>query len=161
MAVKARIPEPLAMPVPPFARRELPIERTVAAAGIKRDPAAPTVGVHWKIVAIALGAAVWFVVAAIVFYASGDAAYDYLLWIVAGFAVLFFALTLGLARWAADDPRWTPRKGRRPFAEFIDGNVAIFTGAIHGREATTQLLTIPVSLALGATLIGIVFWIVS
>ncbi len=98
--------------------------------------------------------------AAIIFYASGDPASDYLLWIVGGFAFGFFALALGLARLAADDPRWAGRRPRR-FRDFIRSNVAVSTGVIRGREALLQLLTIPVSLAIGATILGIVFRIVS
>jgi hypothetical protein len=157
MAIAANRPSPVPRTIEVADRG---LDATLSAADIKRDPAAPTVGVHWKIIAAALVAAIWFIVAAVLFFASGDPASDYLLWIVVGFAVVFFALTLGLARWAADDPRWTRKRGR-PFSDFIDGNVAIFTGAIHGREATAQLLTIPVSLAIGATMIGIVFWMVS
>jgi hypothetical protein len=136
-----------------------PLEQGLAAADIKRDPDAPTVGVHWAIIATALVAAIWFVLAMVFLFASGEAVSDYLLFIVAGFAVVFFALTLGLARWAADDPRWTRHRGR-PFRDFVESNVAIFTGAIAAREAMTQLLTLPIALAAGATIIGIVFLVV-
>jgi hypothetical protein len=160
------------MPVRALPRRRFPglrhdppdqsgLERSLATADFKRDPEAATVGVHWGIIAVALAAAIWFVLAMVFLFASGEAVSDYLLFIVAGFAVVFFALTLGLARWAADDPRWT-RTGRpRPFRDFVAGNVAIFTGAIAGKEAMTQLLTLPIALAVGATIIGIVFLMVN
>jgi len=115
--------------------------------------------VHWGVIAMALIAAIWFVLAMVTLYASGDGGSDYLLWIVAGFALIFFALTLGLARWAADDTRWR-RTDEPPLSDFVEDNVAIATGVIAAREAMIQLLTLPVALAVGGTLIGIVFLVV-
>jgi hypothetical protein len=156
MAVPDRRTEVLAERIRRDREREHVPPEGLAAADIKRDPDAPTVGVHWGVLAVALVAAIWFVLAMVFLFASGEAVSDYLLFIVGGFAVVFFALTLGLGRWAADDPRWCRRKGRR-FADFVEGNVAISTGAIAGKEAMTQLLTLPVALAIGATVIGIIF----
>jgi hypothetical protein len=160
LAARARTSAALAPARGAAVRREITPERGSGGTDIRRDPEAPTVGVHWGLVAIALVAATWFVLTMVVFYGSGDAVSDYLLWIVGVFAAGFFVLTLGLARWAADDPRWA-RRGPAGFADFIGSNVAIFTGAIYGREAMTQLLTLPVALTLGATIIGIVFWVVA
>jgi hypothetical protein len=120
------------------------------------NPNAPTVGVHWAVIVIGVAAATWLVLAMVVLFGSGDPGSDYLLWIAAGFAFLFFALTLGLSRWAGDDPRWT-RRPPPPLADFVDDNVAVATGAIPGREAMAQVLTLPITLAIGATIIGLVF----
>src|SRR5215212_4884406 len=128
-----------------------PIERdranppTVAVASLHWNPDAPTVGVHWGVIAIGVAAAAWFVLAVVVLFGSGDPESDYLLWIAAGFAFLFFALTLGLSRWAADDPRWTAMSPP-PLAEFVNDNVAVGTGAISAREAMAQVLTLPITL---------------
>jgi hypothetical protein len=159
MPADAHLPPPHLLGLRKASPNRTPLEQGIAAADIKRDPGAPTVGVHWGIIAAALVAAIWFVLAMVFLFASGQPVSDYLLFIVAGFAVVFFALTLGLARWAADDPRWTRQRGR-PFRDFVEGNVAIFTGAIAAREAMTQLLTLPIALAIGATAIGIIFVVV-
>ena len=151
---------PTSDPVPaavPLTRGELPpVRPSVAAHDIKASPRVPVVGVHWAVVVIALVAAIWFVLAMVVLYARGVAGDDYLLWIVAGFALVFFALTLGLARRAANDPRWA-RGGQPPLADFVEDNVATATGVIAAREAMIQLLTLPIVLAIGATIIAIVF----
>ena len=159
MAVTARTSTPLAQPRP-ARRRRITAPRETDTTDIKTRPDVPVVGVHWGVIAIALAAAIWFVLAMVFLYASGDAGADYLLWIVAGFALVFFGLTLGLARWAADDARWTQRADPRSLSDFVEDNVAIATGVIAAREAMVQLLTLPVVLAVGATLIGIVFLVV-
>ncbi len=105
---------------------------------------------------IALAAAIWFVAAMVLLFATGDAFTDYPLVIVAGFAVVFFTLTLWLARRAARDQRWADA-GRTSFGEFVDDNVSIHTGTIAGREALIQIVMLPIVLAAGATAIGIIF----
>ncbi len=96
----------------------------------------------------------------VVFFWSSDPLSSYLLVIVVGFGMIFFGLTLGLARWAARDKRWSPPGHQPTFDEFVDDNADTATGIIAGREAALQILTLPVVLALGATAIGVVFWIV-
>src|SRR5262249_26388926 len=144
----------------PPSRRATALVRGATGADIKANPESPTISVPWQVIAIALGAAVWFVLAAILFYGNGRPAADYLLWIAGGFAIVFFGLTLRLASWAASDPRW--RRGpETSLAESVEANVALATGVVAGREALVQLLVIPVSLAIGATVIGIVFRVIS
>ncbi len=123
---------------------------------IEADPTRPVVGVHRGAIEIALAAAIWFVAAMFFLFATGNAAIDYPLVIVVGFAVIFFGLTLGLARWAARDERWFGDSKTR-FREFTEDNVDISTGIIAGREALTQIIMLPVVLAIGGTAIGIVF----
>jgi hypothetical protein len=159
VAVRAHTSDTVEVMSRPSGPREL-AARGKPQIDIKASAGAPTVGVHWGVIAIALAAAIWFVLAMVVLYASGVAGADYLLWIVAGVALIFFALTLGLARWAADDPRWT-RSERPSLSDFVEDNVAIATGVIAAREAMIQLLTLPIVLAVGATAIAIVFLAVS
>src|ERR1700730_4077633 len=101
MSVRARTYDAVRTARPAAARRQLPPARGAAASGteVKAWTAAATVGGHWGVVAIAVVASIWFVLAMLFLYATGVAGHDYLLWIVAGFALVFFALTLGLARW--------------------------------------------------------------
>jgi hypothetical protein len=128
---------------------------------IAADPAQPTVGLHWGVLAAALAVSALFVAAMIYLFAGGDGLTNFLLAIVAGFAMVFFGLTLGLGRWAADDPRWQD-EGRRPtLEEFAHDNVATATGVIAGREAMVQILTLPIVLAVGGAAIGIVFRLIS
>jgi hypothetical protein len=122
---------------------------------IHADPSAPTVGIHPVAIQIALGAAIWFVLAMAYFF-SGPIDANFALTAVVGFAVIFFGLTLGLARMAANDPRWAPRPSPR-FADFVRDNVSIETGTIAAREALVQIVTLPLVLAVGATAIGIAF----
>jgi hypothetical protein len=123
---------------------------------LKADPKRPTVGVHPAAIKIALAAAVWFVAAAGALFSSGGNAYtNYPLAIVAGLALVFFGLTLGLARRIVRDKRWSSG-GQPTFARFVEDNVAIETGTIAAREALTQIVTLPIVLAAGLTAIGVV-----
>jgi hypothetical protein len=158
MAVKAENPRPEGSDQSPRTeRRALPVPRPAAAADTPLNRPAPTVGVHWKMIRTALFAAIWFVAVAVIAFRTGHPFSDYILWVVAGFALIFFGLTLGLARRAADDPRWNPHGRRRTLADAIDGNVDTATGAIPGRAALVELLTLPITLAIGATVIAAIF----
>ena len=97
-----------------------------------------------------------YAVLAVAFFMTGDLASNLDLYGVAGFAVIFFTLTLSLSRRAAVDPRWGGRS-RATFTEFIEDNVAIATGTVSGREAMLQILLLPATLALGMIAIGLVF----
>ena len=160
MALPAHAPDgqPRTRPPPrPRGPRPPPLSAVPSVqTDIPADPQKPTVGIHAGAVKIAVAAAFWFVAATAVLFASGDAFVDYPLAIVFGFAVVFFGLTLGLARWAANDERWSPRRPQ-PFARFVEDNVAIETGTIAAREALIQIVALPITLAAGITAIGIVF----
>lgn len=79
---------------------------------------------------------------------------------IAGFAVIFFTLTLGLASRAARDPRWGGG-GKEPastsLAEFAKDDVVIATETMSGREALVQMLILPATLAVGMVVIGSIF----
>jgi hypothetical protein len=87
---------------------------------------------------------------------SGGIEADYLMGVVVGFSVIFFTLVLSLAAHAAAHTRGGGAPDDR-FEEFLAEEVAIDSGTISGREAMVQLLTLPVTLAIGATAIGFIF----
>jgi hypothetical protein len=68
------------------------------------------------------------------------------------FSIGFFGPTLGLARWSGQHRQAT-------LTELVERNIGLATGGVLGREAMVQLLTIPITLAVGATIIGMVFLI--
>jgi hypothetical protein len=144
---------------PPFLKRAaLRLVPSAPHADIEADPAKPTHGVPPVAIGVAALAAAWFVFASVVSF-SGEGNGNYVLAVVVGFAVIFFGLTLGLANRAAHDRRYGVES--IDLEEFVEDNVAIETGVIAGREAIVQILMLPVTLAVGVTLLGIVFWVVS
>ncbi len=110
--------------------------------------------VHPLVIRTAMVASAWFVIAMAISFSGGIEA-DYLLGVVVGFSVIFFTLVLGLASHAAA----RMRDGRRSESldEFLSEEIAIDSGSIKGKEAMVQLLTLPVTLAIGATAIGFIF----
>ncbi|MGC2341351.1 MAG: hypothetical protein WA453_07175 [Methyloceanibacter sp.] len=54
-----------------------------------------------------------------------------------------------------NDPRWNLRK--TSFREFLDSDVGTATGKMRGRDVLTEIATVPVSLALAATIIGLIW----
>jgi hypothetical protein len=126
------------------------------ASDVEAEPGRATVGVHRGAIEIALAATVWFVAAMYVLFATNSAFVNYTLVVVIGFAVMFCTLTLSLASRAAGDKRWA-EGGRTTFSEFVHDNVDIRTGTIGGREALIQITMLPITLAIGATVIGIIF----
>jgi hypothetical protein len=111
--------------------------------------------IHPIAIRAATVASVWFVIAMAVSF-SGTIEADYLLAVVVGFSVIFFTLVLSLAAYAAAHARG----GGAPddsLDEFLSEEVAIDSGSISGKEAMVQLLTLPVTLAIGATAIGFIF----
>jgi hypothetical protein len=72
------------------------------------------------------------------------------------FFVFFFALFLFAASHALKDPRWRQRD--TSFSEFLRSEVGTATGPMSGRDVMLEIAVMPLSLALAATLIGMV-WI--
>ena len=94
------------------------------------------------------------------FFLAGDLASDLNLFGVVGFALIFFTLTLGLASRAARDQRWGGTgelPTRESLAEFVEDDIEIATGTISGREALVQILVLPMTLAAGMVVIGLIF----
>lgn len=110
--------------------------------------------VHPLVIRLAVVGAVWFLIVIAISF-SGTIEADYLLAVVIGFSVIFFTLVLGLARRAAN------RGGREDDAglltDFLKEKVAIDRGVITGREATIQILMLPVTLAVGAMILGFIY----
>ena len=139
-------------------RAPLSLVGAVLDAHTESDPTKPTRGVHPAAIVMATTAAAWFVFAITVgFTGSGDG--SYVLAIVVAFSVIFFGLVLGTAARAGSDPRWGDRPAR--FHDFVEDNVSVATGIVSGREAMIQMLMLPVTLAIGATAIAVVYWIAS
>ncbi len=111
--------------------------------------------VHPAAIEIALAAALWFIAVTWVSFARG-AEVDWDLVVVTLFFVFFFALFLFTASYGFKDARWRQRDTN--FREFLDSEVGTATGRMSGREVLLEIAVIPASLALAATLIGLI-WI--
>jgi preprotein translocase subunit SecG len=132
----------------------LPIAHVEAAVDTKAKTDTPTHAIHPTALKIAMIAVVWFIVAmALAFGRTLES--DYIMAVMIGLAVIFFGLTLGLGLRSAHQRRWSEKPVS--FDRFVHDDVAIETGKVPGREALVELLTLPMTLALGATVIGIIF----
>ena len=123
------------------------------------EPIGQIQSVHPAVIALAAGLVVVFLLA-ITFFLTSDPASDLNLFGVVGFAVIFFTLTLGLASRAARDQRWGgagERPTKQSLADFVEDDIEIATGAISGREALVQILVLPMTLAAGMVVIGLIF----
>ncbi|MEX0760244.1 MAG: hypothetical protein WD100_11760 [Tistlia sp.] len=102
---------------------------------------------HPACYAIIFGAALWIVgVYGLAFAAAPQA----LMMVGVSLSFLLVYGGLPLVMWRS---RPLPQRARRTggFGAFARSRVETWTGAIHGREATTQMAMIPVALALAAT----------
>jgi len=113
-------------------------------------------GVHPIAIEVALAAALWFLAVTWVSFARGGEV-DWDLVIVTLFFIFFFALFLSTATYGLKDARWRQRD--TSFREFLDSEVGTATGPMRRREVLLAIAVIPVSLALAATAIGLV-WVV-
>jgi hypothetical protein len=127
-----------------------------AEAGSAKRMEAAEAGVHPMVAKIAIGAAIWFLVATWLFFAWGRQV-DFLIAIVILFFVFFLGLFLLTASFSAKDPRWPVRE--TSFRNFLGSDVRIGSGTMRGRDVVIQIATIPVALALAATLIGLA-WVI-
>jgi hypothetical protein len=110
-------------------------------------------GVHPTVVKIAIGATLWFLIVTWFSFAVGGGI-DWDLAIATLFIAFFFALFLLTASFAAHDPRWHLRDAS--FHDFLTSQVGTATGAMRGRDVLLEIALVPVSLALAATVIGLV-----
>jgi hypothetical protein len=128
---------------------------TSQVAGETRDSqTAQETGVHTVVAEIGVGASLWFIVMTWLDFARGGEI-DYLLVIVTLFFVIFFALFLLTASFSLHDPRWPLRD--TSFREFLHAKVGTATGTMRGRDVLIEIALIPVSLAVAATVIGLVW----
>jgi hypothetical protein len=114
-------------------------------------------GVHPVVIKVALSAVVWFLALTWLDF-TGGVEVDLDLAVITGFFVAFFTLLLLTASMVIDDPRWAQPKAS--FAEFLNDNVPIDTGLMQGRDVLIQIAVLPVSLAIIATLIGLIWTLV-
>lgn len=70
------------------------------------------------------------------------------------FFVMFFTLFLLTASYSLHDARWPAPDAT--FREFLKDNVGIGSGTMRGRDVLIEISILPASLALAATLIGLV-----
>jgi hypothetical protein len=110
--------------------------------------------VHPVVIEIAAGVAIWFLAVTWLSFAKGGEV-DWDLVVATLFFVIFFSLLLLTASFAARDPRWS--LGHTSFRDFLHGEVSTATGTMRGRDVLVEILLVPVSLALAATAIGLVF----
>jgi hypothetical protein len=75
--------------------------------------------------------------------------------VVIAFSLIFFSLTLGIATHSARTR--APEQQPPTVRQFLTGDVSIQTGALSGWDALVQILMLPVTLALGAMVIGFIF----
>jgi hypothetical protein len=116
---------------------------------VARPDILPATSVHPGAVAIALGAAAYFVIAHWVTFAGGEAS------LVLAVVTLIFAAMFGLRAGGGALPHNVApeRKPKRSFSEFRNGDVDIEARRITGRAALAQIAAMPIILALGGTLI--------
>jgi hypothetical protein len=143
--------------------RDARLHRSVAydaplGARTRDNPRETTEGqetaVHPMVGEIAIGAAVWFIVVMWFAFARGPEV-DYILIIVTLFFVMFFTLFLLTASYGWEDPRW--HLPHTTFAQFLQSRIRTATGTMRGRDVLIEIATVPVSLAIAATLIGLVW----
>jgi hypothetical protein len=113
----------------------------------------PQTGVHPVVVEIAIGATLWFLIVTWLSFAAGRGI-DWDLVVATAFMVIFFTLFLLTASFAAHDPRWHLRD--TSFPDFLKSEVGTATGTMRGRDVLLEITLVPVSLALAATVIGLV-----
>ena len=119
------------------------------------DPKSPgETGIHRVVPEIAVGAALWFILMAWLDFARGGEI-DYLLVIVTLFFAMFFTLFLLTASYSEHDQRWPLRD--TSLREFLRSKIGTATGTMRGRDALIEIALVPVSLALAATVIGLVW----
>jgi patatin-like phospholipase len=108
--------------------------------------------VHPVVGEIAIGAVVLFIAVMWLAFARGPEV-DYLLVIVTLFFVMFFTLFLLTASYGWKDPCW--HVPETTFARFLQSDVRTATGTMRGRNVLIEIATLPISLAIGAMLIGL------
>ena len=108
--------------------------------------------VHPVVIELAIGAALWFVAIVWLAFARGVET-DFVLVVVTLFFAFFLGLFLLTASYGLHDPRW--ELPSTTFREFLTSRVSTETGTMRGRDVLIEIMVLPLSLALAATLIGI------
>lgn len=105
-----------------------------------------------------MAAAFWFL-AAVSLTFGRDIEANYLIAVILAFTIAFSALVLLTGSFTSFDPRW--QLERLQFARFLGCRAEIATGTIRGRQAMIQILALPVSLAFGVTVIGLIWLLIN
>jgi hypothetical protein len=105
--------------------------------------------VHPSVIKILLGVTAWFL------SVTWGGEVNLNLAIAILFFLFFFGLFLLTSSYAVNDPRWNLCK--TSFREFLDGDVGTATGKMRGRDVLIEIATVPVSFALAATIIGLIW----
>jgi len=114
------------------------------------DPLPPLeTTVHPIAVAIPLSTFFWFVVATWIGFSGGET--SLFLAVITFLGLMYFSLMAGGGA-KARDVRIGPTR-RRSFKEFLDGDVEIASGRVRGRQALEQMATLPMTLAVGGSII--------
>jgi len=121
------------------------------------SPGLPPTGVHPVVIKVVLSAAAWFIAVTWLNFAGGIEV-DFDLALVTGFFVMFFTLFLLTASLVIKDPRWKQRN--TSFTEFLKDQVAIDTYTMRGSDVLIHISMLPVTLAAGATVLGLIWSIV-
>ena len=116
--------------------------------------APPTTGFHPFVIQISLSGVAWFLAVTWLDF-SGGPQVSLALAVVLGFFVMYFTLFLLTASMVVNDPRWGLHKAS--FANFLKDQVPIDTGTMLGRDVLIQIALLPMVLAGGATLIGLIW----
>lgn len=110
--------------------------------------------VHPAPILISLGCCAWFLFLSW----SCFAAFDREAGLAIAVVTTIFAMYLGgMALGGFNSAGSRAAGGRRSFRQFLRGRVDIATGLISGREAMVQIVMLPVSLALGATAMALIW----
>jgi hypothetical protein len=115
----------------------------------------PATGVHPGAIAASLAAYCFFLIAAWIAFGQGYAALD--LTVVILISVVLLGLLAGCALMSRNV---TPdRETERTFGEFVNGQVDTATGEISGRDALVRIAAMPILLAIGGSLIAVIFFV--
>ncbi len=117
----------------------------------------PTTGIHPAVFKVALSAVAWFLAVAWLNFAGGVEV-DWVLSVMTGFFVMFLTLFLVAASMVLSDRRGA--QGKTSFRKFLDEDVPIDSYTMSGRDVLIQIASLPVILAAGGTLIGLIWSIV-
>lgn len=113
-------------------------------------------GIHPMAFEIAIGAVLWFLAVTWIAFA-GKGGIDLDLAIVTLFCTIFVSLLLLVASLNGRDSRWPAKQ--TTLRTFLDSDVQIGSGTMPGRSVLIEIALIPVTLAVAATLIGLVWMI--
>jgi hypothetical protein len=115
----------------------------------------PATGVHPGAITASLAAYCFFIIAAWIVFGRGYAALD--LAVVILISVVLLGLLAGCGLMSRNV---TPdRETERTFGEFVNGVVDTATGEISGRDALVQIAAMPILLAVGGSLIAVIFFV--